>query len=54
MEAVNKYGRIAIYIITGDANDMDGLLQNNVVDGVISKPVIKKELMGIIEGCLKN
>jgi hypothetical protein len=53
IESANKCNRIAIYIITGDAETVQQYKTNNVVDGVISKPIIKKELVAIVQAYFK-
>jgi hypothetical protein len=53
IESTNKYSRIAIYIITGDAETVQQYKTSNVVDGVISKPIVKKELVAIVQAYFK-
>jgi hypothetical protein len=53
LESIYKWGRISIYIITGDSEDLQQLRESNVVNGVILKPIIKKELVAIVQECLK-
>jgi hypothetical protein len=53
LESIYKCGRISIYIITGDSEYLQQLRESNVIDGVILKPIIKKELVTIVQDCLK-
>ena len=39
--------RVAIYIITGDTYDVPKHSKNGIIDGVITKPINKKELTKI-------